>query len=67
MIFFKGRNGSITERKQNDIILKTKPIGPCPKDVPAKILLLHVSPTPTNVNPAKPKVKTPIRAALRFC
>lgn len=56
-----------TDKKQNDSILKKNSNGPWPKEVPAKILLRHVSPTPINDMPANPKVSTPISAALRFC
>ena len=57
---------TITERKQKEIHFITKPTPPESKEVPAKIFILHVFPTPKTDKPASPKVRTPISAALRF-
>ena len=55
-------------KKQKDKHFSTNPIPAFDiKEVPWKILLRHVLPTPMRASPANPKVQTPIIAALRFC
>lgn len=56
-----------TEQMKNDKILKKPFISPRANEVPSKMLFLQIFPIPTNVSPAKPKVSTPISAALRLC
>lgn len=63
------KNGiaSKTDNNKNEIIFNTNPNPPWSIDVPAKMLLFHISPAPINDNPANPNVRIPISAALRFC
>ena len=63
----KKGTASKMDKNKNDIIFNTNPIPPWSNDVPANMLLFHISPAPINDNPAKPNVRIPIRAALRFC
>lgn len=63
----KNGTATITDTIINEIIFNTNPIPPWSIDVPAKMLLRHVSPTPIIASPANPKVNTPINAAFLFC
>lgn len=50
--------------KERIFIIKPKP--PLSSDVPEKIFILQALPTPIMAKPAKPNVKTPIKAAFLF-
>ena len=63
------KNGTavMTERIQNESNLNGNSNAPRQKEVPSKILLLHVFPIPNKFRPAMPNVSTPISAAFCFC